>query len=93
MLLTRQQVKAQKRNAKRLGQLLQDARKELDQSLTVVEHTAIAQGSWGVSDISYSQEAHSVIGKILAIAEEWNHLNHFEIEEKLSQLEQKFYQD
>lgn len=93
MLLTRQQVKAQKRNAKRLGQLLQDARKELDQSLTVVEHTAIAQGSWGVPDISYSQEAHSVIGQILAIAEEWNHLNHFEIEEKLSQLEQKFYQD
>ncbi|MBD0363655.1 MAG: hypothetical protein ICV55_12935 [Coleofasciculus sp. C3-bin4] len=93
MLLTRQQIKAQKRNAQRLGQLLQDARKELEQSLAVIEHTAIAQGSWGTADVSYSQDAYSVIGQILAIAEEWNHFNHFEIEEKLSQIEEKFYPD
>ncbi|MBD1808336.1 MAG: hypothetical protein KME25_00335 [Symplocastrum torsivum CPER-KK1] len=93
MLLTRQQAKAQKRNAKRLGQLLQDARKELEQSLGVIECTAIDQGTWGRTDVSYSQEAHSVIGQILAIANSWHQFNHFEIDEKLSQLEKQFYQD
>lgn len=93
MLLTRQQIKASKRNAQRLGQLLKDASKELEQSLAVIEHTAIAQGSWGVSDISYSQNTHSVIGQILTIADQWHHFNHFEIDEKLSQIEETFYQD
>lgn len=93
MLLTRQQIKASKRNAQRLGQLLQDARKELEESLTVIEHTAIAQGSLGMDDISCSQEVYSVIGQILAIADQWNQFNHFEIEEKLSQIEEKLYQD
>ncbi len=93
MLLTRQQIKANKRNAQRLGQLLQDARRELEESLVVIEHTAIAQGSWGMEDISCSQDVYSVIGQILAIADKWNQFNHFEIEEKLSQIEEKFYQD
>jgi len=93
MLLTRQQVKASKRNAQRLGQLLQDARKELEKNLAIIEHTAIAQGSWGNSDISYSQNAHTVIGEILAIANRWEQYNHFEIDEKLSQIEDKLYQD
>jgi hypothetical protein len=93
MLLTRQQIKAKKRNAQRLGQLLKDARKELEQSLAIIEHTAITQGAWGMSDVSYSQNTHSVIRQILAIAQEWNQFNHFEIEEKLSQLEQEFYQE
>ena len=93
MLLTRQQVKASKRNAQRLGQLLQDARKELEQSLSIIEHTAIAQGSWGTSEIGYSQNAHSIIGDILAIANHWDQFNHFEIDEKLSEIEDKLYQD
>jgi hypothetical protein len=93
MLLTRQQVKAQKRNAKRLGELLKDVRKELEQSLAVVECSAVGHGSWERADISYSQDAHSVIGEILAIADKWNQLNHFEIEEKLSEIEKKFYQN
>lgn len=93
MLLTRQQVKANKRNAQRLGQLLQDARKELEQSLGIIEHTAIAQGALGSSDISYSQNAHSVIGDILAIANRWEQYNHFEIDEKLTEIEDKLYQD
>lgn len=93
MLLTRQQIKASKRNAQRLGQLLQDARKELEQSLGIIEHTAIAQGSWGDKDISYSQNAHTVIGEILAIANRWEQYNHFEIDQKLSQIEANFYQD
>lgn len=93
MLLTRQQVKASKRNAQRLGQLLQDARKELEQSLAIIEHTAIAQGSWGTSEIGYSQNAHSIIGDILAIANRWDQFNHFEIDEKLSEIEDKLYQD
>ena len=93
MLLTRQQVKANKRNAQRLGQLLQDVRKELEQNLVVVEHTAIAQGSWGSSDISHSQNAHTVIGEILAIANRWEQYNHFEIDQKLSKIEASFYQD
>lgn len=93
MLLTRQQVKANKRNAQRLGQLLKDASKELEQSLGIIEHTAIAQGSWGSSDISYSQDAHSMIGDILALANRWEQYNHFEIDEKLSKIEDKLYQD
>lgn len=93
MLLTRQQVKANKRNAQRLGQLLQDVRKELEQNLLVIEHTAIAQGSLCDSDISYSQNAHTVIGEILAIANRWEHYNHFEIDQKLSKIEANFYQD
>ncbi len=93
MLLTRQQAKANKRNAQRLGQLLQDARKELEQSLGIIEHTAIAQGSLGSSDISYSQNAHSVIGEILTIAHRWDQFNHFEIDEKLSEIEDKLYQN
>ena len=93
MLLTRQQVKASKRNAQRLGQLLQDARKELEQSLAIIEHTAIAQGSWGTSEIAYSQNAHSIIGDILAIANRWDQFNHFEIDEKLSEIEDKLYHD
>ena len=93
MLLTRQQVKAKKRNAQRLGQLLKDARKELEQSLAVIEHTAIAQGCLGAADISCSQDAHSIIGQILTLANQWNQFNHFEIDEKLSELEEKFYPD
>lgn len=93
MLLTRQQIKAQKRNAQRLGQLLQDARKELEQSLTVIENTALEQGYWGMTDISCSQDVHSLIGQILAIADNWNKFNHFEIEEKLTKIEQNFYPD
>ena len=93
MLLTRQQVKAKKRNAQRLGQLLKDARKELEQSLVLIEHTAIAQGCWGMADISCSQDAHSIIGQILTLANQWNQFNHFEIDEKLSELEEKFYPD
>jgi hypothetical protein len=93
MLLTRQQIKAKKRNAQRLAQLLKDARRELEQSLTVIEDTVIEQGFWGTADISCSQDAHSVIGQILAIADKWHQCNHFEIEEKLSQIEKEFYPD
>jgi len=93
MLLNRQQIKAKKRNAQRLGQLLKDARRDLEQSLAVIEDTAIDQGSWGIGDLSCSQDVHSVIGQILAIADEWQQLNHFEIEEKLSQIEENFYSD
>ena len=93
MLLTRQQAKAQKRNAKRLGELLKDVRKELDQSLAIIEETALGHGSWGMADISCSQETYSVIGQILALADKWEQCNHFEIDEKLSQLEKEFYQD
>ncbi len=93
MLLTRQQIKAKKRNAQRLAQLLKDARRELEQSLTVIEDTAIEQGLLGMADISCSQDAHSVIGQILAIADKWYQCNHFEIEEKLSQIEKEFYPD
>jgi hypothetical protein len=91
MLLTRQQAKAQKRNAKRLGQLLKDARTELEQSLAVLEDTAIEDGDWGMLELSCSQDAYSLIGQILAIADKWEQSNHFEIDEKLSQIEQKFY--
>ena len=93
MLLTRQQAKAQKRNAKRLGELLKDVRRELDQSLTLIEETAIDHGSWGIADISGSQETYSVMGQILVIAEKWEQCNHFEIDEQLSQLEKKFYRE
>lgn len=93
MLLTRQQIKAKKRNAQRLAQLLKDARRELDQSLTIIEDTAIEQGVWGMADISCSQDAHSVIGQILVLADKWHQCNHFEIEEKLSQIEKEFYPD
>lgn len=93
MLLTRQQAKAQKRNAKRLGQLLKDARAELEQSLVVLEDSAIEDGSWVMKELSYSQNVYSVLGQILAIADKWEQCNHFEIDEKLSQLEQNFYQD
>ncbi|HAG83111.1 MAG TPA: hypothetical protein DD379_05440 [Cyanobacteria bacterium UBA11162] len=91
MLQTRQQLKAKKRNAKRLGQLLKQARIELEQSIATLEDTAIDQGSWEMTDISSSQNFHSVIGQILAIADEWHQLNHFQIEEKLSQIEHRFY--
>ena len=93
MLLTRQQIKAKKRNAQRLAQLLKDARRELEENLAVIEDTAIEQGSWRIADISGSQDAHSVIGQILAIADKWHQFNHFEIEQQLSQIEQKFYPD
>ncbi len=93
MLLTRQQAKAQKRNAKRLGQLLKDARTELEQSLAVLEDTAIEEGDWGMGTLSCSQNAYSLIGQILAIADKWEQCNHFEIDEKLSQIERKFYPD
>lgn len=93
MLLTRQQAKAQKRNAKRLGQLLKDARAELEQSLVVLEDSAIEDGSWVMKELSYSQNVYSVLGQILAIADKWEQCNHFELDEKLSQLEQNFYQD
>ncbi|GAB4191549.1 MAG: hypothetical protein Fur006_34830 [Coleofasciculaceae cyanobacterium] len=93
MLLTRQQAKAQKRNAKRLGQLLKDARMELEQSLATLEDTAIGDGSWGMTVLSCSQDTYSLLGQILAIADKWEQCNHFEIDEKLSQIEQQFYQD
>lgn len=93
MLLTRQQAKAQRRNAKRLGQLLKEARTELEQSLAALEDTAIENGSWGTTEMSYSQDAHSLIGQILAIANQWEQCNHFEIDEQLSQIEAKFYID
>lgn len=93
MLLTRQQAKAQKRNAKRLGQLLKDARRELEQSLLVLEDTAIEDGDWGMAALSGSQNTYSLVGQILAIADKWEQCNHFEIDEKLSQLEQRFYTD
>jgi hypothetical protein len=93
MLLTRQQAKAQKRNAKRLGQLLRDARKELEQSLLVFEESAIEDGGWGNLEISCSQDAYSLIGQILEVAQLWEGCNHFEIEDKLSQIEDKIYQD
>ncbi len=91
MLLTRQQAKAQKRNAKRLGQLLQDARRELEQSLLVLEGSALEDGSWVTADLSGSQNAYSVVGQLLAIADKWEQCNHFEIDEKLSEIEQTFY--
>ncbi len=93
MLLTRQQIKAQKRNAKRLGELLKDARKELEQSLAVIECSAVGNGSWGMKDVSYSKDAYSIIGQLLALADGWERFNHFEIEEKLSELENEFYQN
>lgn len=92
MLLTRQQAKAQKRNAKRLGELLKDVRRELDQSLAIIEETALGHGSWGTRDISCSQETYSVIGQILALADKWDKSNHFDIDEQLSELENEFYQ-
>jgi RNA polymerase-interacting CarD/CdnL/TRCF family regulator len=92
MLLTRQQIKAKKRNAKRLGQLLQDARQELVKSIAMLEDTTIEEGIWQLPDVSGSHKAHSAIGQILAIANQWNDLNHFEIEEKLSLIENTFYQ-
>lgn len=91
MLLTRQQLKAKKRNAKRLGQLLKDARIELDQNIATLEEIALDHGSWEMADILGSQTTNSLIGQILAIADEWEQLNHFEIEEKLSRIEDKFY--
>jgi len=91
MLLTRQQVKAKKRHARRLGQLLRDARIELDHNLGVFEDNCIEDGSWGVADIACSQDAHLLIGQILTIAAAWEELNHFEIEEKLSEIEEQFY--
>ena len=93
MLLTRQQAKAQKRNAKRLGQLLKDARTELEQSLVTLEDSAMETGSWGTVEISYSQDAYSLIGQILAIADKWHQCNHFEIDEQLSQIEKKVYSE
>ncbi|HBB32982.1 MAG TPA: hypothetical protein DDZ80_32750 [Cyanobacteria bacterium UBA8803] len=93
MLLTRQQIKAKKRNAKRLGQLLKEARIELEHSIALLEDTALDQGDWEMAELSSSQNAHSVIGEILAIADEWHQLNHFQIEEKLSLIEGKFYQN
>ncbi|MEQ8537551.1 MAG: hypothetical protein RIB93_08825 [Coleofasciculus sp. D1-CHI-01] len=93
MLLTRQQLKAKKRNAKRLSQLLQDARRELEHNIIMLEDTVLDQGIWQMSDILPSQNTHSVIGEILAIADAWEQLNHFEIEEKLDNIEGKFYQN
>ena len=93
MLLTRQQAKAQKRNAKRLGQLLREARRELEENLNLLEDTAIEDGGWGMAQLSCSQDAYSLMGQILAIADKWEQCNHFEIDEKLSQIEQQFYQD
>lgn len=93
MLPTRQQIKAKKRNAKRLGQLLQDARQELIQNITLLEYTTIEEGIWQMPDVSNSHKAHSAIGQILAIANQWDELNHFEIEEKLSLIESTFYQN
>jgi hypothetical protein len=91
MLLTRQQAKAQKRNARRLGQLLKDIRTELEQSLATIEYSAIEDGSWGRVELSYSQDAYSLIGQILALADNWEQCNHFEIDEKLSEIEGQFY--
>ena len=91
MLLTRQEVKAQKRNAKRLGQILLDARRELDDRLADLEETAIYHGAWEMATLSDSQEVYAVIGELLTIAEKLPDCNHFEIEEKLSQLEDQFY--
>lgn len=93
MLLTRQQAKAQKRNAKRLGQLLREARRELEERLVLLEDTAIEDGNWEIAELSCSQDAYSTIGNILAIADKWEQCNHFEIDEKLSQIERTFYQD
>jgi len=93
MLLTRQQAKAQKRNAKRLGQLLRDARIQLEQHLAVFEESAIEDGGWGSVHMSCSHDAYSLIGQILAIADKWEQCNHFEIDEKLSQIEQQIYAD
>lgn len=93
MLLTRQQAKAKKRNAQRLGQLLKDARIEFDHNLGVFEDNCLEEGSWGIADLSCVQEAHLVIGQILAIAKEWEELNHFQIEERLSEIEEEFYPD
>ncbi len=89
MLLTRQQAKAQKRNAKWLGQLLQDARKELEFSSSTLEETALEQGSWEKAELSRTQDAYQVLGQLLALADQWHQLNRFEIEEKLSQIEQR----
>lgn len=89
MLLTRQQAKAQKRNAKWLGQLLQDARKELEFSSSTLEETALEQGSWDGTELSRARDAYQVIGQLLVLADQWHHLNRFEIEEKLSQIEQR----
>ncbi|MBO1348260.1 MAG: hypothetical protein EBE86_013110 [Hormoscilla sp. GUM202] len=91
MLLTRQQAKAQKRNAKRLGQILLDARIELDHRLAYLEETAIYHGDWELATLSDSQEVYAVIGELLTIAEKLSESNHFEIEDKLSQVEDKFY--
>ena len=91
MLLTRQQVKAKKRNAKRLGQLLRDASTELQQNLGVFEDSYLEHGSWERGQLSGSHNAHSLIGQILAIADQWDQLNHFQIEERLSQIEENFY--
>ncbi|MCA1993342.1 MAG: hypothetical protein LDL41_15075 [Coleofasciculus sp. S288] len=93
MLLTRQQAKAQKRNAKRLGQLLKDARRELEQNLAVLEDTALEDGSVGPIALSCSQNAYCLIGQILTIADQWEQFNHFEIEEQLSHIEKKVYKD
>ena len=93
MLLTRQQIKAKKRHAKRLGQLLKEVRIELQQNIGTLESSCIEHGSWEGTEISGSHETYSVIGDILAIANEWDRLNHFEIDEKLSQVEAKFYPD
>lgn len=91
MLLTRQQIKAKKRNAKRLGQLLKDVSLELQQNLVVIEDSCVECGDWEGIHLSSSQNAHSVIGQILTIADDWERLNHFQIEEKLSQIEAHFY--
>ncbi|HEY9599943.1 MAG TPA: hypothetical protein V6D33_19960 [Cyanophyceae cyanobacterium] len=91
MVLTRQQAKAQKRNAKRLGQLLKDVRMELEQNLTTLEETAIEQSHWEITNISCSKDMHCVMGQLLLLADKWHQFNHFEIDEKLSQLEEKFY--
>ena len=91
MLLTRQQAKAQKRNAKRLGQLLRDARRDLEENLNLLEDTAIEDGAWGIAQLSCSQDAYSLMGQILAIADNWEQCNHFEIDDKLSDIERKFY--
>ena len=93
MLLTRQQIKAKKRHAKRLGQLLKEVRVELQHNIGMLEDSCIERGSWESREISGSHDTYSVIGDILAIANEWERLNHFEIEERLSQVEEKFYPD
>ncbi|NEO30536.1 MAG: hypothetical protein F6K36_08895 [Symploca sp. SIO3C6] len=91
MLLTRQQIKAKKRNAKRLGQLLKDVSMELQENLVVIEDSCVEHGDWEEIHLSSSQNAHSVIGQILTVAGDWERLNHFQIEEKLSQIEAHFY--